>query len=370
MGHYQSVTIYRKVPLRLLIVFVVVNNSGINMNRIMRRVYCREGDIKGIMKIILYGAGQFGKNMYNILKHMHLDDQVMGFCDKRANELAGIADKEVYSYKQAKKMNIPFVISVSKESLISEVRELLDRDQVSYFASIHEWAQHNGVDMVTWNRELCAFYHIQGMDHYFNEAENELALSIFWKEDSPFYQMFQQLNLNNVIELACGRGRHVQQYVEQASHITLVDILDKNIEFCKERFLYESKISYYCNDGYNLKTLEDNQYSSLFTYDAMVHFELLDIYSYLKDIWRVLMPGGYALFHHSNNTMDYKLSYERAKENGRNYMSKDLFAYLAYRCGFEIVEQKVIDWGGIPQLDCISLIRKGNCYGMQDFKEN
>ena len=28
----------------------------------------------------------------------------------------------------------------------------------------------------------------------------------------------------------------------------------------------------------------------------------------------------------------------------RSYMSKDLFAYLAYRVGFEIVEQHVIDW--------------------------
>ena len=38
-------------------------------------------------------------------------------------------------------------------------------------------------------------------------------------------------------------------------------------------------------------------------------------------------------------------------------MSKDIFAYLAYRCGFEIIDQKEIDWG-ISNLDCISLIKK------------
>lgn len=38
-------------------------------------------------------------------------------------------------------------------------------------------------------------------------------------------------------------------------------------------------------------------------------------------------------------------------------MSKDVFAYLAYRAGFDVLEQKVIDWG-IKDLDCISLIQK------------
>lgn len=38
-------------------------------------------------------------------------------------------------------------------------------------------------------------------------------------------------------------------------------------------------------------------------------------------------------------------------------MDKKIFAYLAYRCGFEIIDQTVIDWS-VPELDCISLIRK------------
>lgn len=48
-----------------------------------------------------------------------------------------------------------------------------------------------------------------------------------------------------------------------------------------------------------------------------------------------------AIFHHSNNTSDYKNSFYNAV-SGRNYMSKDLFAYLTYCAGFEVVEQQVI----------------------------
>ena len=38
-------------------------------------------------------------------------------------------------------------------------------------------------------------------------------------------------------------------------------------------------------------------------------------------------------------------------------MNKDLFAYLAYRAGFEIIEQHVIDWV-VTNLDCVSLVKK------------
>ena len=33
-------------------------------------------------------------------------------------------------------------------------------------------------------------------------------------------------------------------------------------------------------------------------------------------------------------------------------------AYLANRCGFKILEQKLIDWAGIQELDCVSLLEK------------
>ncbi len=39
-------------------------------------------------------------------------------------------------------------------------------------------------------------------------------------------------------------------------------------------------------------------------------------------------------------------------------MDKDVFAHLAYRVGFKILEQKVIDWHGVKELDCITLVEK------------
>lgn len=133
--------------------------------------------------------------------------------------------------------------------------------------------------------------------------------------------------------------------------------MSKNIAFCQERFREQSNITFYQNDGYTLSELADSTYTALFSYDAMVHFEMLDIYEYLVDIYRVLVIGGKVLLHHSNNDKNYKASFNNTK-HGRSFMNKDIFAYLAYRVGFEVVEQKIIDWDGHRGIDCITLLEK------------
>lgn len=38
-------------------------------------------------------------------------------------------------------------------------------------------------------------------------------------------------------------------------------------------------------------------------------------------------------------------------------MSSELFAYMAYRAGFKIVSQDLIDWA-MPEGDCLTLVEK------------
>ncbi len=182
-------------------------------------------------------------------------------------------------------------------------------------------------------------------------------MDVFWNEESVFYKFFRELNLQNVVELACGRGRHVPHYINKAGTVTLVDILEENMVICRERFKGIDSIKYYKNNGHNLEKLSSDSYTALFSYDSMVHFELMDVYEYLKDIHRVLGGGMRALLHHSNYSDDYKADFAHAP-HARCFMSKDIFAYLSYRAGFEVIEQKVIDWYGMKELDCITLLEK------------
>ena len=311
------------------------------------------GKVEQGAKIILYGVGRHGKAIYGFLKSKRHEDIVYGFCDRNARQFIEYEGKHVWLPEEMKGKDIVYCITLVDEKIKEEIKNDLGKE--AKFIEVSALADYIGEDRVAFNRDFCAFYHIKDMDEYFRNAENSLGR--YWNEDSIFYHMFQKLDLSDIIELGFGRGRHVQKYMDNAGEITLVDILQQNIDMCKERFRENEHIHYYKNDGYDLKDLKSESYSALYTYDAMVHFEMMGIYSYLKDIYRILKKGGRALFHHSNNTRDYKYDFS-STPNARNYMSKELFAYLAYRAGFTVLEQKVIDWGDEPELDCISLVEK------------
>lgn len=238
----------------------------------------------------------------------------------------------------------------------AEIGHQINEDGNEYFG-MEDIADYLGEDKVVFNRDYIAFFHKIKMDDYYSSAEKRENLDIFWGEQSDFLRLFKQLDLTNVIELACGRGRHVAQYIDKAEAITLVDILDKNISICRERFRGYGKVNYCCNNGFNLEQLQSEKYTALFSYDAMVHFEMMDIYQYLKDIYRVCIEGGRVLIHHSNYSEDYKASFLNSP-HGRSYMTDSIFAYLAFRCGFKVLEQKTVSWGQVKDIDCITLLER------------
>ena len=305
---------------------------------------------------IIYGLGKMGKIYYNFFKDMGLDSNISCFCDRRYLEIVEYDGKKCCGYDEAKKKGIPFFLSVYDHGAFAEIAERMDRDGIQYY-SMDNIAEYLKIDKVEFNRAYISYFHQDNMDNYYCRAEENVNIDVFWKESSVFFQMFEKLDLNNVIELACGKGRHVKQYIDKAGTVTLVDVLDKNIRYCQSRFENFVNVHYYCNNGYNLERLQSEQYTALFSYDAMVHFEMMDIYEYLKDIYRVLIKGGRVLIHHSNYNQNYKASFVNSP-HGRSYMADNLFAYLAFRCGFKILEQKTIPWGGIESLDCISLLEK------------
>ena len=89
----------------------------------------------------------------------------------------------------------------------------------------------------------------------------------------------------------------------------------------------------------------------------MVHFDRQVILSYLADAHRVLIPGGRALFHHSNYSLNPDSPFSE-NPHARAYMSAQLFEEYANKSGLTVLEQKIIGWGGIENLDCITLLEK------------
>lgn len=305
---------------------------------------------------IIYGAGNRGKWIYELLKWRGLEDRIVCFSDQKYETIDKCCEKDVISLSEAIQKNRKFLISIEDRQIVDKVRmeiEQLGGEAFSFdeLYKVLEEEQH------VFYREWCAFYHAKQNDEWFKIAEDEEVVEVFWGADSSFVELFEKLNLKHTIEIACGWGRHVPYYVDKTEGTTLVDIVDENISLCKERFKDKDNIIYYKNNGFNLEKLSSEAYTCVFSYDSFVHFELFDVYEYLKDMYRVLIPGGRALIHHSNYNKDYKADFT-SESHARCFMDKQVFAYMANRVGFRIVEQRVIDWYGEKDLDCITLLEK------------
>jgi SAM-dependent methyltransferase len=200
-------------------------------------------------------------------------------------------------------------------------------------------------------------------DFYYDRAEEEDWLEAFWGPKVKFRQLFDRLNTRTLVELACGHGRHAARIFnnpaisDRIERMYVMDVNDDNIRFCKERFNVYFSVTPVINNGYDFQPLERESVTAIFCYDAMVHFEYDAVISYIEDAFRILIPGGRALLHHSNYDKSPGAQYH-SNPHGRNFMSKNLFAHVATRAGFKVLEQFIIDWDDFRKLDCISLIEK------------
>jgi ubiquinone/menaquinone biosynthesis C-methylase UbiE len=194
---------------------------------------------------------------------------------------------------------------------------------------------------------------------YYDLVEGQEYLDVFWGNESPFKVMFDHLELEAVVELACGHGRHSAQVLRQSprSSLVLVDVNENNIVYCKERFAGGKNVQCHVNSGTDIACCADGSATAIFSYDAMVHFEYDDVAAYLREIFRVLRPGGRALLHHSNNSREPGKTYSECV-HWRNFMSTQLFNHMAARAGLAVVDQKALDWDGAALIDAVTLLQR------------
>lgn len=189
----------------------------------------------------------------------------------------------------------------------------------------------------------------------------EQAARAQWEEMIlPFIEP-TPVDFSNVVELAVGHGRMTEILLGKAKHVTGIDVLQENIDFCSSRFEGRPNLTLVRNDGVTLKQIGDGSVTFFFCFDSMVHFDSDVVRSYLGELSRILTPGGLAFLHHSNLDRNPGGDFQKAM-HARNFMSQALFRHYATKSGLEVVKTKVIDWGRgeryAKSLDCLSLVRR------------
>ncbi|WP_053080077.1 class I SAM-dependent methyltransferase [Methylobacterium variabile] len=197
-----------------------------------------------------------------------------------------------------------------------------------------------------WGAEVGERYHGVAAEHM--DAQWQQMLK-------PFFDRYP-FDLTEVVDFAAGYGRNTRKLLETgARHVTMVDVNQDCIAHLREN-LQQENVTAVQNNGFDLSPLPDGRYTFLYSFDAMVHFDLEIAIAYLPEFQRILKSESYALIHHSNYSANPGGDFT-TNPHMRNYMTAGIFKHVAMRNGFDVVEQWIFSWGE-PDNDCITVLRK------------
>lgn len=186
----------------------------------------------------------------------------------------------------------------------------------------------------------------------------------------------QHLPAGVILEVGPGYGRWTQFLLDHCQELIIVDIAERCIHACKQRFEDSHQIRFCVGNGYSLDFLEDSSVDFIFSFESLVHTEIEILGSYLKEFSRVLRPGGSGFVHHSNlgsyenyfsrlDALPISLSRLLRLRGLADYdewraptVTAENFERAGRDAGLHLVSQELVPWGGRRLIDCFSIFAK------------
>jgi SAM-dependent methyltransferase len=150
-----------------------------------------------------------------------------------------------------------------------------------------------------------------------------------------------------VLEIGPGAGRWSAALQERAGRLVLVDVSERPLAICRERFAGATNVEYVLSPGSELPGVADESIEVIWSFDVFVHVAPSDQARYLAECARVLRPGGVAVIHHADGRNRGSLP---SRAGWRSPMSRRLFARLAMEHGLS-VETQFDCWGPQGRFD-------------------
>jgi SAM-dependent methyltransferase len=144
-----------------------------------------------------------------------------------------------------------------------------------------------------------------------------------------------------VLEIGPGAGRWSAVLHPRARSLILVDVTERPLALCRERFAVAHNVEYVLSSGNELSHIASSSVDAIWSFDVFVHVKPVDQAAYLAEVARVLTPGGVAVIHHADGR---NLGELPSRSGWRSPMSRNLFARLACERGLT-VEAQIDSWG-------------------------
>jgi len=148
---------------------------------------------------------------------------------------------------------------------------------------------------------------------------------------------FARTNLYNSLEIGPGNGMFSTEFKAWRTNFFL-DITYKIIPPISGKFpaAHRKHLKFYKTNNTECSNIPQGSCNFVFSWDTFVFFTQKHIQQYLKDIKRVLIPGGYCFIQYAD--CHYDLELHEAKRGYWNYNTKTAMTQIIKDEGYEVVE--------------------------------
>ena len=176
-----------------------------------------------------------------------------------------------------------------------------------------------------------------------------------------------------ILEMAPGFGRWANYMRNLCSRLILVDLSEKCIDACRQRFRECQHVECHVNDGQSIPMVADHSVDFVFSFDSLVHADEPVMRAYAHEWARVLKKDGVGFVHHSNYKpfgryvwmvrrlrplwpilLPLRLIENLDPPSRDLSMSAERFREHLAEAGLVCVGQEIIPWGTNRLIDCIT----------------
>ena len=137
-----------------------------------------------------------------------------------------------------------------------------------------------------------------------------------------------------LLEIGPGGGRWTEVLQRRAKTLYVVDVSEKAIQLCKDRFADCSNIVFKLGNGSTID-LTDASIDAVWSYDVFVHITPVDVRTYFRELRRILKRGGRAVIHHAGAP----LAGGRERAGWRSDLTVQMVLRFANENGLRLLDQ-------------------------------
>ncbi len=175
-----------------------------------------------------------------------------------------------------------------------------------------------------------------------------------------------------ILEIAPGFGRFTQFLAAHCERLIGVDLAERCVSHCRNRFQNLPHLEFHVNNGLTLTSVPDNCIDFAFSFDSLVHAEANVLRSYVSELALKLNRDGVAFFHHSNIGAFREPESDRIPFDNLHWRAESCSAELVRQfCGeasLICVSQELVNWGGTELTDAFSVVTRPDSKWMRSFE--